>query len=122
MNLDENENEQIHELSVFYCAETLVSAKASADSALTAVCEVLDDESPRERGFCIIRPPGHHAHADFHQGFCFFNNVALAARVASSQGKKVLIFDWDIHQADGTSEIFYEDKMVMVMSLHRYDD
>lgn len=88
--------------SLYYCSETLNAAKVSADSALTAVCEVLDEESPLERGFCIIRPPGHHAHGDHHHGFCFFNNVALAAKLAESQGKKVLIFDWDIHQGDGT--------------------
>ena len=48
-------------------------------------------------GFCITRPPGHHAHADHNHGFCFFNNVALAAQLAANKGNKVLIFDWDIH-------------------------
>ena len=98
-----------------------MSAKLAVDSVLTSVCEVLDDESPKNRGFCIIRPPGHHAHADHHHGFCFFNNVAIGAELAASQGKKVLIFDWDIHQADGTQDIFYKSNQVLVMSLHRFD-
>ena len=82
--LEEKENKTIENDSLFYCKETLNAAKLSADSALTAVCEVLDDESPRNRGFCIVRPPGHHAHEKFHHGFCFFNNVALAAELAAS--------------------------------------
>jgi acetoin utilization deacetylase AcuC-like enzyme len=49
-----------------------------------------------------VRPPGHHAHSDYPSGFCFFNNVAVAAKYAENLGKRVLIFDWDIHQGDGT--------------------
>ena len=83
-NILENENYSDPEESLYYCVDTLKSAKYAADCALSAVCEVLDNESPRERGFCIIRPPGHHAHVDHHQGFCFINNVALAAELAAS--------------------------------------
>ena len=49
-----------------------------------------------------MRPPGHHAHSNLIHGFCFFNNVAIAAQYALEKGKKVLIFDWDIHHGDGT--------------------
>ena len=66
-----------------------------------------------------MRPPGHHAHSDENAGFCFFNNIALAANLAANKGNKVLIFDWDIHQGDGTQTIFYESDQVMLMSLHR---
>ena len=96
-----------------------MAAKYSADSCLSAVCQVLDEECSEQRGFCIVRPPGHHAHADMNQGFCFFNNVALAAQLAVDQGNKVLILDWDIHQGDGTQTIFYDSDEVMMMSLHR---
>ena len=95
--IEERDNYSDPYESLYYCPDTFKSAKVAADSALSAVCEVLDNESPRERGFCIIRPPGHHAYMDHHRGFCFINNVALAAELAVSQGKKVLIFDWDIH-------------------------
>ena len=97
-----------------------MAAKFAADSCLSAVCKVLD--GPEQRGFCIVRPAGHHAHKDHSHGFCYFNNVALAAQLAVDQGKKVLIFDWDIHHGDGTCSTFYESNQVLVMSLHRYDD
>ena len=105
--------------SLYYCNETFMAAKYGADSALSAVCQVLDEDSPQQRGFCITRPPGHHAHAAHNHGFCFFNNVALAAKLAADRGNKVLIFDWDIHQGDGTQTIFYDDDRVMLQSMHR---
>ena len=79
VELEPRENKKVFEESLYYCKETLKAAKVAADSAMSAVCEVLDEESPRNRGFCIVRPPGHHAHAHHHHGFCFFNNVALGA-------------------------------------------
>ena len=68
-----------------------------------------------------MRPPGHHAKKDIYAGFCFFNNVALAAKKAASQGKRVLIFDWDVHHGDGTQTMFYDTDQVLFMSLHRFD-
>ena len=78
-HLGEGETKKVEKYSVYYNKHTLDAAKFASDSVLTAVCEVLDDESPRNRGFCIVRPPGHHAHSDHHAGFCFFNHVALGA-------------------------------------------
>ena len=71
-----------------------------------------------------MRPPGHHAYHDKAAGFCFFNNVAIAVKVALSEPfnlKKVCIFDWDIHHGDGTQALFYDDPRVLFMSLHRTD-
>lgn len=75
-------------------------------------------------GLAIIRPPGHHAEADESCGFCFLNNVAIAARYAQTQHKmrKVLIVDWDIHFGNGIQHVFYEDPSVLYISLHRYDN
>ena len=63
--LADEKSEVQYDKSLYYCKDTFKAAKFAADSALTAVCHVLDEESPEERGFCIIRPPGHHAHASF---------------------------------------------------------
>lgn len=82
---------------------------------------VLDEHSPLKRGYCIVRPPGHHAKCSEAAGFCIFNNVAIAAKMARAEGKRVCIFDWDIHHGDGTQEEFYEDDQVLFVSLHRCD-
>jgi len=73
------------------------------------------------RGYSITRPPGHHAQCGSSAGFCIFNNIAIAAKVAKAAGKRVCIFDWDIHHGDGTQREFYNDEKVLFISLHRSD-
>ena len=111
---------------IYECKDTYEAALVSAASAVTAVREILDgDDSSHERGYCIIRPPGHHAYHNLASGFCFFNNAALAAKIALDAPynlKKVAIFDWDIHHGDGTQSMFYEDERLLFMSLHRRDN
>lgn len=56
------------------------------------------------------RPPGHHAMVGEYNGYCFFNNVALAAKKALALGmNRILIVDWDVHHGQGTQSIFYND-------------
>lgn len=57
-------------------------------------------------------------------GFCFFNNVAIAARQLRTrlQLEKILIVDWDIHHGNGTQQIFYDDPHVLYLSIHRHDE
>ena len=73
--------------------------------------------------FAILRPPGHHAEVDKMYGFCFFNNISIAAKYAKARYgvKRVAILDWDIHHGNGTQHIFYKDPNVLYASLHRFD-
>ena len=92
-----------------------------AAGSLAALCgQVARGEL--ERGFAVVRPPGHHAERALAMGFCLFNNVAVAARELTAVGgqKRVLIVDWDVHHGNGTQHIFEEDADVMYFSLHQW--
>jgi acetoin utilization deacetylase AcuC-like enzyme len=91
-------------------------AAGGAIAAVKAVCE-----GSVRNAFCALRPPGHHArNTGREEGFCFYNNVAIAARYAQNvcKCKKILIVDWDFHHGNGTEEAFYEDPTVLYFSTH----
>ena len=79
-----------------------------------------------KNGFAVVRPPGHHAEPDTAMGFCFFNSIAVAARLLrlrmTNEMKRILIVDWDVHHGNGTQQVFYEDPNVLYLSIHRHDD
>ena len=81
--------------------------------------------SPRgelENGMALVRPPGHHAMRSESCGYCYVNNVAMAARAALDTVQRIVIIDWDVHHGQGTQREFYEDDRVMYISIHRHED
>ncbi|XP_037545219.1 histone deacetylase 5 [Nematolebias whitei] len=77
-----------------------------------------------KNGFAVVRPPGHHAEESTAMGFCFFNSVAITAKLLQQKlgVGKILIVDWDIHHGNGTQQAFYNNPSILYISLHRYDD
>ncbi len=95
------------------------AALLAAGAAVEAVDRVLAGEW--DRGFCAVRPPGHHAEADRAMGFCLLNNVAIAAAHALECGlDRVLVVDFDVHHGNGTQAIFAEEPRVLYVSSHAY--
>jgi len=101
-------------------AATWHTARLATGGVLTAVEAVLDGDA--DNGFAIVRPPGHHARPGQAMGFCFFNNVAVAARwlIENRALRRVLVLDWDVHHGNGTQEMFFATPSVLYMSIHQY--
>ena len=101
----------------FLAPRSWESVLASAGVALDAVTRGLEVGT----AFGATRPPGHHALADRAMGFCFVNNVVVAARHAQSLGtKQVLIIDWDVHHGNGTQALVERDPSIRYVSMHQY--
>ena len=75
-----------------------------------------------DRIFCAVRPPGHHAETIKAMGFCFINNIAVAAKYLQTKHRvnKIAIIDFDVHHGNGTQEIFYNDNTVAYGSSHEF--
>ena len=107
-------------------ADTAVSPKSydvalrAAGAACNAVERVMRGED--KQALCLVRPPGHHALEKSAMGFCLFNNIAVAARVATQEFNldRVLIVDWDVHHGNGTQDMFWQDPQVAFLSIHRF--
>lgn len=96
--------------------ETYEIAALSAESAVDAAKWSKDHGRP---SFALTRPPGHHAGRDYGMGFCYFNNISIAARYLLKEGDhRVAIVDEDVHHGNGTQELFKEDPRVLYISTH----
>lgn len=128
----------------FNDASTQAAARLAAGSVAQLALSVA--EGRLLNGFAVVRPPGHHAERDQAMGFCYFNNVAVAARLllarAAAAGRApprigrpsslppshftanliAAIVDWDVHHGNGTQLAFEADPNVLYLSLHRHDN
>jgi acetoin utilization deacetylase AcuC-like enzyme len=109
-----------HGVVTYVSPRSFDAAAMAAGGVARAVEAVLAGEIAN--GFALVRPPGHHATSTHAMGFCLFNNVAVAARVAlaGGQAQRVLIADFDVHHGNGTQEIFEDDPAVFYFSTHQY--
>src|SRR2546427_654403 len=102
------------------CPDTWRAVLRAAGAAVAATDAVLDGEV--DNAFCAVRPPGHHATHNQTMGFCFFNNVAVAARHALDvRGlKRVAVVDFDVHHGNGTEDILAGDDRVLMVGLFQH--
>ena len=106
-------------------APTFVTPTSYQDALLavggTLACTRAVQTGEAQNAFAIVRPPGHHAEPDRAMGFCLFNNIAIAARQALSDGlERVLIVDYDAHHGNGTQAAFLHDERVGFVSTHQW--
>ena len=101
-------------------SKTYRAALLAAGAAVEAVDAVLAGEL--ENAFCAVRPPGHHACGDKAMGFCFFNNVAIAAKYAVARHglERVAIVDFDVHHGNGTEDIVAGDDRILMVSYFQH--
>jgi acetoin utilization deacetylase AcuC-like enzyme len=99
---------------------TWTAALRAAGAALAATDAVMAGEM--ENAFCAVRPPGHHACRSEAMGFCFFNNVAVAARHALDRHglSRVAIVDFDVHHGNGTEDIVAGDPRILMASFYQH--
>ncbi len=102
------------------CPESYETALVAVGGVLEAVSRVMGGEI--DNAFCPVRPPGHHAERDRAMGFCYFNNVAVAARYLQNAWgiKRVGIVDIDVHHGNGTQNLFQMDPTVYYYSIHQH--
>src|SRR6185503_16927047 len=99
---------------------TWSAALRAAGAAMAATDAVMAGEL--ENAFCAVRPPGHHACRSRAMGFCFFNNVAVAARYALERHglQRVAVVDFDVHHGNGTEDILSGDERVLMVGIFQH--
>ena len=96
-------HENIYEIALLSAGGAIRAAELAKDS---------------KNSFSLMRPPGHHATRDNLMGFCYFNNITIAA-LKVFKGKKVAVIDFDCHHGNGTEDILRGRKNFLYVSLHQ---
>ncbi|XP_051975983.1 von Willebrand factor A domain-containing protein 5A-like isoform X2 [Xyrauchen texanus] len=115
MEFSKKYNDVYFHQNIYHCAQLAVGA----------TLQLVDSVMKREvrNGMALVRPPGHHSQRSAANGFCVFNNVAIAALYAQKNYSvnRILIVDWDVHHGQGVQYCFEEDPSVLYFSWHRYE-
>ena len=92
-------------------------ASVAAGGAFAAAMSALNGEG----AFSLLRPPGHHSTKDKAMGFCYFNNIAIAAKfIAEDKGTRIAIYDFDVHHGNGTEDILLNQPLTAFYSVHEF--
>ncbi|MEP6588613.1 MAG: histone deacetylase family protein [Polaromonas sp.] len=96
------------------------AALRAAGAVIAATDAVMAGEM--ENAFCAVRPPGHHAERNKAMGFCFFSNIAIAAKYALERHglTRVAIVDFDVHHGNGTADIIKGDERILMVSFFQH--
>ncbi|XP_017743550.1 PREDICTED: histone deacetylase 10 isoform X6 [Rhinopithecus bieti] len=107
--------------AIYFHPSTFHCARLAAGAGLQLVDAVLTGTV--QNGLALVRPPGHHSQRAAANGFCVFNNVAIAAAHAKQKHglHRILIVDWDVHHGQGIQYLFEDDPSVLYFSWHRYE-
>jgi acetoin utilization deacetylase AcuC-like enzyme len=99
---------------------SLQAARRAAGAVVKAVDLLMD--GTLDNAFCGVRPPGHHAESDRVLGFCLYNNIAVGAAYAMDVHglERTAILDFDVHQGNGTEDIFIGDDRVLYCSIFEH--
>ncbi|HID73918.1 MAG TPA: histone deacetylase [Thermoplasmata archaeon] len=105
----------------YYDPDTFVRPDTLEIARLAAGAGVLAVDIARREGaaFALVRPPGHHAGAGYAGGFCYLNNIAIAAEHALGHAQRVAIVDIDVHHGNGTADLFSSRGDVLYISTHQ---
>ncbi len=108
-----------YDKDTYLMEDSLPAARLAAGGCFCLADRIMDADF--NYGFALIRPPGHHATPGRGMGFCIFNNIALTAKYLHERYdlQRILIVDFDVHHANGTQEVFYDNKEVLVLSIHQ---
>lgn len=101
-------------------AHSLSAARFAAGAGIVAIDGLYNQTI--DNAFCAVRPPGHHAEKNRAMGFCFFNNIAIAANYAKYQYtvKRIAIVDFDVHHGNGTEDIVSGNNNILYCSSYQY--
>mgnify|MGYP005750337151 FL=1 len=100
--------------------DSLDAARVAAGAVVRGVEQVYRGQA--DNVFCAVRPPGHHAEATDAMGFCFYNNVAVGAAHARARygTRRIAILDFDVHQCNGTIDIFKDDPDILICTSFQF--